>query len=160
MFPLLLPTISGAWNLWLKYLWRWCQWIIAMLKWLHHRKINLPSFVFFVWLMVIHWVKRNGREFFWGSCLLIHYLLKTGKKWLRKLKFIENYFSGKVGCVSWRKFWSSRSWPAFVAALRGGMCRFCGWWKPTVRGTGSIGNIWTDQQSFMFKMKTQGFLFL
>lgn len=23
-------------------------------------------------------------------------------KWLRKLKFIEIYFSGKVGCVSWR----------------------------------------------------------
>lgn len=24
------------------------------------------------------------------------------EKWLRKLKFIEIYFSGKVGCVSWR----------------------------------------------------------
>lgn len=23
-------------------------------------------------------------------------------KWLRKLKFIEIYFSGKVGCISWR----------------------------------------------------------
>lgn len=102
MFPL--RTISGAWKLWLRYLWRWCQWIIAMLKRPHHRKINLPSFVFFVWSTVIHWAKRNGSEFFWGSCLLIHYVLETGGKWLRKLKFIEIYFSGKAGCVSWNSF--------------------------------------------------------
>lgn len=24
------------------------------------------------------------------------------EKWLRKLKFIEIYFGGKIGCVSWR----------------------------------------------------------
>lgn len=38
--------------------------------------------------------------FFGGFCLLIHYVLKSWEKWLRKLKFIEIYFSGAVGRVS------------------------------------------------------------
>lgn len=31
-----------------------------------------------------------------ASCLLIHYALKSGERWLRKLKFIEIYFGGEV----------------------------------------------------------------
>lgn len=35
-----------------------------------------------------------------GFCLLIHDVLKSWEKWLRKLKFIEIHFSGEVGRIS------------------------------------------------------------
>lgn len=44
----------------------------------------------------------------WGRGVLLRLLFANSlrfqdrEKWLRKLKFIEIYFSGKVGCVSWR----------------------------------------------------------
>lgn len=52
------------------------------------------------------------------------------EKWLRKLKFIEIYFSGKAGCVSWRVEPCTVSFGQWGGELllwlysEGGMCRF------------------------------------
>lgn len=56
------------------------------------------------------------------------------QKWLRKLKFIEIYFSGKVGCVSWivERFLKLTQWVfgqrggelLLWLYSEGGMCRF------------------------------------
>lgn len=76
------------------------------------------------------------KKIFWGGGVLLRLLFANSLcsqdrgKWLRKLKFIEIYFSGEVGCVSWRVKPCTVIFGQWGRELflwlcsEGGMCRF------------------------------------